>query len=145
MWFGLLPFIILAVCSGSFSSGRSRWPAKGALSFGKSKAKILAKDRNKTNFQGCCRRRGSHGGSFELVRVSSKDPKNSSASGGRIPRVPMIGPPGTERRCSPGDRRRGGCRFFSIAVLTLLKCLSVSAPVACGICLSRRAKKHALV
>src|ERR1017187_6593341 len=48
---GIAPFLILGVLFWFFFIRQIKMAGKGALSFGKSKARILAKDRNKTTFK----------------------------------------------------------------------------------------------
>jgi hypothetical protein len=62
---------------------------RSALSFGKSRAKLLTRDRDKRHVRRCRRLRR---GQVEFL----KDPKKFTKMGGRIPKgVLMVGPPGT--------------------------------------------------
>ncbi|MGI8601750.1 MAG: ATP-dependent zinc metalloprotease FtsH [Verrucomicrobiales bacterium] len=72
-----------------------RMAGRGALSFGKSKAKLLSTDKNKVTFKdvaGCDEAKEEV---WELVEFL-KDPKKFQRLGGKIPKgVLMVGPPGT--------------------------------------------------
>jgi cell division protease FtsH len=68
---------------------------KGALSFGRSKARMLAKGRNKTTFKDVAGIEEAIDEVSELVEFL-KDPKKFQRLGGRIPKgVLMVGAPGT--------------------------------------------------
>ncbi|HSY54267.1 MAG TPA: ATP-dependent zinc metalloprotease FtsH [Opitutaceae bacterium] len=72
-----------------------RQAGRGALSFGKSRAKLLTRDRDKVTFgdvAGCDEAKEEVGEVVEFL----KDPKRFTKMGGRIPKgVLMVGPPGT--------------------------------------------------
>ncbi len=68
---------------------------KGALSFGKSKAKMLQRDRDKVNFKSVA---GCDEAKEEIAEVVDflKDPKKFQKMGGQIPKgILLVGPPGT--------------------------------------------------
>ena len=72
-----------------------RMAGKGAMSFGKSKARMLARDKNKITFKDVAGVEEAKDEVQELVEFL-KDPKKFQKLGGRIPKgVLMVGSPGT--------------------------------------------------
>jgi len=93
--YGLLPFLVLAAFVYFFLVRQIKMAGKGALSFGKSKARMLNKERNRTTFKDVAGIEEAKEEVYELVEFL-KDPKKFQKLGGRIPKgVLMIGPPGT--------------------------------------------------
>src|ERR1039458_5897535 len=91
----IAPFLILGVLFWFFFIRQIKAAGKGSLSFGKSKARLLAKDRNKTTFKDVAGVDEAIEEVSELVEFL-KDPKKFQRLGGRIPKgVLMVGPPGT--------------------------------------------------
>jgi cell division protease FtsH len=91
----LLFFAAIGLFLWFFFIRQIKMAGKGALSFGKSKARMLAKERNKTTFKEVAGIEEAIEEVSELVEFL-KDPKKFQRLGGRIPKgVLMIGPPGT--------------------------------------------------
>lgn len=114
---------------------------KGAMSFGKSKARMLTEDQIKTTFAdvaGCDEAKEEVGELVEYLR----EPSRFQKLGGKIPKgVLMVGPPGTVKRCwrkrSLVKRRY---RSLPFPVLTSSKCSSVWALLVCVTCSNRLRK-----
>ena len=94
-FYSILPFIIIAALIYFFLIRQIKMAGKGALSFGKSKARMLAKDKNRTTFKNVAGVEEAKEEVSELVEFL-KDPKKFQKLGGRIPKgILMIGAPGT--------------------------------------------------
>src|SRR2546427_801650 len=75
-----------------------RMAGKGALNFGKSKARMLARDKNKITFKDVAGVEEAKDEVQELVEFL-RDPKKFQKLGGRIPKgVLLVGPPGAANR-----------------------------------------------
>src|SRR6267142_6564271 len=91
----ILPIVVIAAFIWFFFIRQIKMAGKGALSFGKSKARLLAKERNKTTFKDVAGIDEAIEEVSELVEFL-KDPKKFQRLGGRIPKgILMVGPPGT--------------------------------------------------
>jgi cell division protease FtsH len=91
----VIPFLIIIGLLYFLFVRQLRQAGKGALSFGKSRAKLLTRDRDKVTFAdvaGCDEAKEEVSEVVEFL----KDPKKFTKMGGKIPKgILMVGPPGT--------------------------------------------------
>ena len=91
----ILPIALFLVVLYFFFRSQIKMAGRGAMSFGKSKAKMLAREKNKITFKDVAGVEEAKDEVQELVEFL-KDPKKFQKLGGRIPKgILMIGPPGT--------------------------------------------------
>ena len=93
--FSLLPFLLIIGLLYFLFVRQLRMAGKGALSFGKSKAKLLTRENEKIVFNNVA---GCDEAKEEVSEIVDflKDPKRFRKIGGKIPKgVLMVGPPGT--------------------------------------------------
>jgi len=111
-----LPLIILLVILYLLFRHQIKSAGRGAMSFGKSKAKLMSMDKNKVTFENVAGVEEAKEEVWEIVEYL-RDPKKFQRLGGRIPKgVLMVGPPGTGKtllaRAIAGE---ADVPFFSIS------------------------------
>lgn len=112
----LLPILVLLAIIYFLFRHQMKMAGRGAMSFGRSKAKMMSLDKNKITFKNVAGVEEAKEEVWEIVEFL-KDPKKFQRLGGRIPKgVLMVGPPGTGKtllaRAIAGE---ADVPFFSIS------------------------------
>jgi cell division protease FtsH len=138
MLLSFLPILLLLMLLYFLVRQQIRTAGRGAMSFGKSRARLLSQDRNKVTFKDVAGVEEAKEEVQELVEFL-KDPKKFQRLGGKIPKgVLMVGSPGTGKTLlAKAIAGEADVPSSALAARTLWRCLSAWAPAASGTCSSR--------